>query len=76
MSFDERVLDAAVAKGLDLPFSCKGGMCCTCRAKLEDGKVEMAVNYALEPGEVDAGFILTCQSVPKTENIVVNFDEQ
>jgi ring-1,2-phenylacetyl-CoA epoxidase subunit PaaE len=76
MPFDKAVLDAATERGLDLPFSCKGGMCCTCRAKLESGKVEMLNNYALEPGEVDAGFILTCQSIPKTDKIVVNFDEQ
>lgn len=76
MPFDQPVLDVAAEKGLDLPFSCKGGMCCTCRAKLEDGKVDMKVNYALEPGEVDAGFILTCQAYPQSESISVNFDEQ
>lgn len=76
MPFDKRVLDAAAEKGLDLPFSCKGGMCCTCRAKLEEGEVEMIVNYALEPGEVEDGFILTCQALPKSDKIVVNFDEQ
>lgn len=76
MPFDKPILDVAAEKGLDLPFSCKGGMCCTCRAKLQEGDVEMMVNYALEPGEVEDGFILTCQSLPKSKKLVVNFDEQ
>ncbi len=70
----EAVLDAALAVGADLPFACKGGVCCTCRAKLIQGVVEMDVNYALDPEEVEAGFILTCQSKPKTDRITVNFD--
>ena len=70
----EAVLDAALAVGADLPFACKGGVCCTCRAKLTEGEVEMDVNYALDPEEVEAGFILTCQSKPKTDRITVNFD--
>jgi len=73
--FDTTVLDAAIAKGLDLPFSCKGGMCCTCRAKVNEGSVDMLANYALEPGEVDQGYVLTCQSLPKSDTLVVNFDE-
>lgn len=73
--YGQAVLDAALAAGADLPFSCKGGVCCTCRAKLESGEVEMAVNYALEPEEVEAGFVLACQSYPKTEELVLNFDE-
>lgn len=68
------ILDAAQKNGMDIPFSCKGGMCCTCRAHLTDGKAEMKVNYALEPGEVDAGYVLTCQAVPVTEHVVVDFD--
>ncbi|MCB0762592.1 MAG: phenylacetate-CoA oxygenase/reductase subunit PaaK [Flavobacteriales bacterium] len=76
MPFDRPVLDVAIEKGLDLPFSCKGGMCCTCRAKVEEGSVDMMVNYALEPGEVDAGFVLTCQAIPKSDNLKVNFDQQ
>ena len=68
------VLDAALQVGADLPYACKGGVCCTCRAKLIEGEVEMDVNYALEPEEVEAGFILTCQSHPRTEKIVVDFD--
>ena len=70
------VLDAALAKGADLPFACKGGVCCTCRAKLISGKVEMTLNYSLEPDEVEAGFILTCQAHPKTDEVVIDFDQQ
>ncbi|MEY3398764.1 MAG: hypothetical protein RL220_1358 [Bacteroidota bacterium] len=70
------VLEAAQRHGLDIPFSCKGGMCCTCRAHLDEGTVHMEVNYALEPGEIDAGFVLTCQSKPTSERVVVNFDQQ
>ena len=61
-------------QGIDLPFACKGGMCCTCRAKLESGEVDMDHNYALEHEEVEAGFILTCQSHPRSEKLFVNFD--
>lgn len=68
------LLDAAMNHHADLPYACKGGVCCTCRAKLEEGTVEMAVNYALEQEEVDAGFILSCQAVPTSEKVVVNFD--
>ncbi len=70
----ENILDAALAQGADLPYACKGGVCCTCKAKLIEGKVSMDVNYALEEEEVAAGFILTCQSHPLTENIVIDFD--
>lgn len=70
------ILDAAQRHGMDIPFSCKGGMCCTCRAKMEEGEAEMIVNYALEPGEVENGFVLTCQAVPTSEKVVVNFDVQ
>ena len=68
------VLDAALEAGADLPFACKGGVCCTCRAKLTEGKVEMLVNYSLTEEEVERGFILTCQAVPLTPHIVVDFD--
>ena len=71
---DTAVLDAALEAGADLPFACKGGVCCTCRAKLMEGKVEMAVNYSLTEEEVERGFILTCQAVPLTPHIVVDFD--
>lgn len=68
------ILDAALQQGADLPYACKGGVCCTCRAKLIQGKVHMDVNYALEDDEVADGFILTCQSHPLTENVVIDFD--
>jgi ring-1,2-phenylacetyl-CoA epoxidase subunit PaaE len=70
----EPILDAAVKQGADLPFSCKGGVCSTCRAKLIEGKIEMEHNYALEPDEIENGFILTCQSHPRTEKVVIDFD--
>jgi ring-1,2-phenylacetyl-CoA epoxidase subunit PaaE len=70
----ESVLDAALMQGADLPFACKGGVCCTCRAKLVEGEVEMEVNYALEADELAAGFILTCQSHPRSEKVVIDFD--
>ncbi len=68
------ILDAALKQGADLPFACKGGVCCTCKAKLLEGEVEMDVNWGLEQDEVEQGFILTCQSHPKTEKVMVDFD--
>lgn len=68
------VLEGAENNGADVPFSCKGGVCCTCRAKVVEGKVDMAVNYALEPHEVEAGFVLTCQSRPLTDKVVLDYD--
>ncbi|MBS1597256.1 MAG: phenylacetate-CoA oxygenase/reductase subunit PaaK [Bacteroidetes bacterium] len=70
----EPILDAALKQGADLPFACKGGVCATCRAKLLSGKVEMDNNYALQPEELEAGFILTCQSHPRTEEVMIDFD--
>ena len=70
----ENILDAALKQGADLPFACKGGVCCTCKAKLLEGEVEMDVNWGLEHEEVEQGFILTCQSHPTTEKVVVDFD--
>jgi len=70
------LLDAALMEGVDLPFACKGGVCCTCRAKLIEGQVEMDLNYALEADELAAGFILTCQSHPRTEKVIVDFDSK
>ncbi|NQV22581.1 MAG: phenylacetate-CoA oxygenase/reductase subunit PaaK [Rhodospirillales bacterium] len=72
---DGTILDSAVSEGIDLPYSCKGGMCTSCRAKLVEGKVDMAVNYGLEPWELEAGFVLTCQSRPLTDKVVLDFDE-
>jgi len=71
----EAIIDAALRAGRSLPFSCKGGMCCTCRAKLLAGRVEMTVNYSLEPWETAAGYILTCQAQPVTEHVVVDYDQ-
>jgi ring-1,2-phenylacetyl-CoA epoxidase subunit PaaE len=68
------ILDAALAEGADLPYACKGGVCCTCRAKLIQGTVSMDVNYALEPEEIADGYILTCQAHPTSSNVVVDFD--
>jgi ring-1,2-phenylacetyl-CoA epoxidase subunit PaaE len=68
------ILDAALQQGADLPFACKGGVCATCRARLIEGEVEMDINYALEPEEMEQGFILTCQSHPRTGKVVVDFD--
>ena len=68
------VIDAALAQGIELPFSCKGGMCCTCRARLVEGRAEMAVNYSLQPWEIAVGFILTCQARSLTKRIVLDYD--
>lgn len=74
---NKTIMDAALDAGLDVPYSCLGGVCCTCRAKMVSGEVQMDVNYALEPDEVAAGFVLTCQSRPKGEGpFVVDFDQQ
>ncbi|HEY4987260.1 MAG TPA: 1,2-phenylacetyl-CoA epoxidase subunit PaaE [Bradyrhizobium sp.] len=70
----EAILDAALRGGVDLPFACKGGMCSTCRAKLVEGNADMDVNYSLEPWELKAGFILTCQAKPTTDRVVVDYD--
>jgi len=71
----EAIIDAAIRAGRNLPYSCKGGMCSTCRARLLQGQVEMTVNYALEPWETQAGFILTCQAHPRTDRVVVDYDQ-
>lgn len=73
-SSDDSVLDAASKNGADLPYSCKGGVCCTCKAKLLEGEVTMDVHWGLEPEEVEEGYILTCQSHPVTEKVVIDFD--
>jgi len=70
----DAILDAALKQGADLPYSCKGGMCCTCKARLLEGEVEMDAHYGLEAEEIEQGFILVCQSHPKTEKVVVDFD--
>jgi len=73
-SSGESILDGALRAGADLPYACKGGVCSTCRAKLVEGQVEMDHNYALEPDEVAAGYILTCQSHPISQRVEVDFD--
>jgi ring-1,2-phenylacetyl-CoA epoxidase subunit PaaE len=74
MGAGERVLDAALKVRSELPFACRGGVCSTCRAKVVEGSVTMARNYALEPDEVAAGYVLTCQSSPDTERLIVDYD--
>lgn len=68
------ILDAALEAGVDVPFSCKGAVCCTCRAKILEGKAKMDANFALTDNEVAEGFILTCQAHPITERLVVDYD--
>ncbi len=70
----QSILDSALKQGAHLPFACKGGVCCTCKTKLISGKVEMAVNYGLEPDEIENGYILSCQAYPTSESVEVNFD--
>ncbi len=71
---NERVLDAAQRSRPDLPFACKGGVCGTCRAKLVSGNVEMVRNYALEDSELEAGYVLTCQSLPRSDELTIDYD--
>ncbi|MCS4502728.1 1,2-phenylacetyl-CoA epoxidase, subunit E [wastewater metagenome] len=69
------ILEAGLEAGADLPFSCKGGVCSTCRAKVVEGDVEMDVNYALEDYEIEAGYVLSCQSYPVSDRVVLDYDE-
>ena len=71
----ESVVDAALRAGLELPYSCRGGMCCTCRAKIVEGSAEMVTNYSLEPWEIEAGFTLTCQARPTSPRLVLDYDQ-
>ncbi len=71
----ENILDAGLRNGVDLPFSCKGGVCATCKARLIEGEVDMDLNQTLRPEEIDNGYILTCQSHPISKKIVVDFDQ-
>jgi ring-1,2-phenylacetyl-CoA epoxidase subunit PaaE len=71
---DDTIVDAAARQGLELPFSCKGGMCCTCRCKVAEGSAEMAVNFSLETWEMNAGFTLACQARPTSDHLVLDFD--
>ncbi len=71
---DVAVLEAALRVRADLPFACKGGVCGTCRARVVEGSVAMDVNYALEPDEVERGYVLTCQSHPTAARVVLDYD--
>ena len=71
----ESILEAGLKAGVELPYSCKGGVCSTCRAKLTAGEVDMDVNFALEDYEVARGFVLTCQSYPVTDKVCVDYDQ-
>jgi len=73
---DPSILDAASTAGLEVPFSCTSGVCGTCRARLVEGRVRMTRNFALDKAEVAAGFVLTCQSHPLTERVVLSFDDR
>ena len=70
----DTILDGALAAGADLPFACKGGVCSTCKCKLIEGSVEMKVNYALEENEIENNFVLSCQAVPTSDKVIVDFD--
>ena len=70
------ILDSASAAGLELPYSCTSGVCGTCRAKVLEGRVRMERNFALDPREVEAGFVLACQAHPITDRVVLSFDER
>lgn len=76
MGDEDKVLDAALEAGLDLPYSCRGGVCCTCRARVLEGEVRMDRNFTLEQWEMDQGFVLTCQSRAVTPRVVVSYDER
>ena len=72
---DDSILDAALRAGADLPYACKGGVCATCKCKVLEGQVEMAINYSLEPEEVEKGYVLSCQARPLTPNVRLSFDD-
>ena len=76
MTPETSILDAALRVRTELPFSCKGGMCATCKGRIEEGEVTMSKNYALVDSEVEAGYVLTCQAHPTTERVVVRFDHR
>ncbi|WP_179020925.1 FAD-binding oxidoreductase [Winogradskyella forsetii] len=70
----DNILDAALGAGADLPFACKGGVCSTCKCEVKEGSVEMKINYALDEKEVSQNLVLSCQSVPTSNKVVVDFD--
>ena len=75
MSRDEVVLDVALSKGIDVPYSCQGGVCFTCMGKIEEGKADMIENQLLSEEEINDGCLLTCQAVPKSETLKINYDD-
>ncbi len=75
MDKDQTVLDAALENAIDAPYACKAGVCSTCRCKVLEGEVEMVANHALEDYEVQRGYVLSCQSFPVTDRVVVDFDQ-
>lgn len=72
---DDNIVDAAADSGIDLPYSCKGGVCATCRCHVREGEVTMATNFGLEPWELDKGFVLACQSRPISDTITLDYDK-
>ena len=72
---DENIVDAAADNGIELPYSCKGGVCATCRCHVREGEVTMATNYGLEPWEVEKGFVLACQSRPVSDEVTLDYDK-
>ena len=75
MSRDEVVLDVALSKGIDVPYSCQGGVCLTCMGKIEEGEADMIENQLLSEEEINDGCLLTCQAVPKSETLKINYDD-
>ena len=75
MSESDNIVDAAAAQGIELPFSCKGGVCATCRTHVRDGEVRMDTNYGLEPWEVEQGYVLACQSHPVSDKLTLDYDK-
>ena len=75
MSRDEVVLDVALSKGIDVPYSCQGGVCLTCMGKIEEGKADMIENQLLSEEEINDGCLLTCQAVPKSKTLKINYDD-
>jgi ring-1,2-phenylacetyl-CoA epoxidase subunit PaaE len=76
MRRNEKILDIALSLGMDLPYACKAGVCCTCRCKVMEGTTEMEKNFTLEKHEVAQGFVLSCQARPTSDRVVVSFDER
>ena len=72
---DANIVDAAAEHGIDLPYSCKGGVCATCRCHVREGEVVMATNYGLEAWEVEKGFVLACQSRPTSKAVILDYDK-